>query len=82
MYEEVFFEMLNNIYDEYKISNLSLGGCAMNSVANGKIFRNTKFKQVYIPASAGDAGGAIGSAFIVDSKLNSESKDFTNHMLI
>ena len=77
MYEEVFFEMLNNIYDEYKISNLSLaGGCAMNSVANGKIFRKTKFKQVYIPASAGDAGGAIGSAFIVNSKLNPKSERF------
>ncbi len=76
-YEEVFFEMLNHIYEQYKIPNLSLaGGCAMNSVANGKIFRKTKFKQVYIPASAGDAGGAIGSAFIVDSKLNPKTKRF------
>ena len=37
----------------------------MNSVANGKIYLNTEFKKIYIPASAGDAGGAIGSAYSV-----------------
>ena len=35
----------------------------MNSVANGKIRRNTPFNNVYIQAASGDAGGAIGAAF-------------------
>jgi carbamoyltransferase len=36
----------------------------MNSVANGKIALRTPFKNAYVPASAGDAGGAIGAALI------------------
>jgi carbamoyltransferase len=36
----------------------------MNSVANGKIPRKTAFKDVYIQSAAGDAGGAIGAAFV------------------
>ena len=34
----------------------------MNSVANGKVRRRTRFQRVYVQAAAGDAGGAIGSA--------------------
>ena len=64
IYEEAFFALLNAAYDLHPIDNLTLaGGCGNNSVANGKIYRNTKFKNVYIAASAGDAGGAIGAAF-------------------
>ena len=32
------------------------GGCAFNSVANGKICKNTPFKKTFIQAAAGDAG--------------------------
>ena len=28
----------------------------MNSVANGKIYKNTKFKKIYIPAAAMQEG--------------------------
>ena len=35
----------------------------MNSVANGKIKKLTKFKNAYIQPASGDAGGAIGSEF-------------------
>ena len=66
MYEEAFFHLLNHVYQQVKIPNLCLaGGCAMNSLANGKIFHRTPFKEVYIQAAAGDAGGAIGAAFYV-----------------
>jgi carbamoyltransferase len=41
----------------------------MNSVANGKIRRQTPFRRVYVQAAAGDAGGAIGAAFSVWHKL-------------
>ena len=33
-----------------------------NSVANGKITRNTPFKEVYIPSAGHDAGISMGSA--------------------
>lgn len=66
MYEESFFNLLNALYARHKIPNIALaGGCAMNSVANGKIRRMTPFKYVYVQSAAGDAGGAIGAAFAV-----------------
>ena len=65
MYEEAFFHLLNHLHAQYGHDALCLaGGCAMNSVANGKVRRNTPFKQVYIQSAGGDAGGAIGAAFV------------------
>ena len=65
VYENIFFHILNNLHKKYKNDNLSLsGGCAMNSVANGKIIRDTPFNKVYISPNPGDAGGAIGSACV------------------
>jgi len=70
MYESAFFRLLNTLHARYQISNLALaGGCAMNSVANGKIYRNTPFKSVYVQPAAGDAGGAIGAAYAAWFKL-------------
>jgi len=66
MYEEVFFHLLDHVYKETKNPNLCLsGGCAMNSVANGKVFDRTGFKDLYVQSAAGDGGGAIGAAFYV-----------------
>jgi carbamoyltransferase len=41
----------------------------MNSVANGKIRRMTPFRRVYVQAAAGDAGGAVGAAYVVWHRL-------------
>jgi carbamoyltransferase len=38
------------------------GGVALNSVANGRIVRETPFREVFIQPAAGDAGGAMGAA--------------------
>ena len=70
MYEDAFFHMLEHAQKRTGSTNLALaGGCAMNSVANGKVRRRTTFKRVYVQAAAGDAGGAIGAAFSVWHKL-------------
>ncbi len=70
MYEEAFFNLLDKAYSKYGLENLSLaGGCAMNSVANGKVYRRSKFKKVYIQSAAGDAGGAIGAAYMVANRI-------------
>lgn len=66
MYEEAFFHLLSQVRDLHPVPNIALaGGCAMNSVANGKIRRRTPYRRVYVQSAAGDAGGAIGAAFAV-----------------
>jgi carbamoyltransferase len=70
MYEEAFFNLLNALQRRHGLSSLALaGGCAMNSVANGKVRRKTAFQRVYVQSAAGDAGGAIGAAFSVWHQL-------------
>ncbi len=70
VYEEAFFALLRALHSRYPCDSLALsGGCAMNSVANGKVYLQTPFKRMYLPAAAGDAGGAIGAAAIVAAKL-------------
>ena len=62
-YEEAFFALVRRLQAVIGLSSLCLaGGCAMNSVANGKVFANSKFQHVYIPPAAGDSGGAVGAA--------------------
>ncbi|WP_372368479.1 carbamoyltransferase [Candidatus Uabimicrobium sp. HlEnr_7] len=70
MYEEALFHLLNTLQKNTQLTNLAFaGGCAMNSVANGKIHAQTNFQNVYIPSAAGDAGGAIGAAYYVNNKM-------------
>ena len=65
-YEEAFFNLLNALHVRHGNDRLALaGGCAMNSVANGKVYRQTPFKKLYVQSAAGDAGGAIGAAFVL-----------------
>jgi carbamoyltransferase len=80
MYEEAFFNLLNLLYQQHPMPNIALaGGCAMNSVANGKVRRVTSFKKVYVQSAAGDAGGAIGSAFIVWNREGSQRSFVMDH---
>src|SRR5438094_6556173 len=70
-YEEAFFALLQALHKRHPSDNLALaGGCAMNSVANGKVYRRSPFKKMYCPAAAGDAGGAIGAAAYVQSQIS------------
>jgi carbamoyltransferase len=48
----------------------------MNSVANGKVYQHTPFKCLYVQSAAGDAGGAIGAAFITWNKVNGNGTRF------
>ena len=63
MFEKALFSLLNSLHTRYGSKNLAFaGGCAMNSAANGQIRSNTPFRNLYIPAAAADAGGALGAA--------------------
>src|SRR5207248_9793600 len=62
-FEEVFFHLLNELYKKVPLENIAMaGGCALNSVANGKLFGRTPFRHTWIQPAAGDEGLAIGAA--------------------
>ncbi|NUM88392.1 MAG: hypothetical protein HUU37_04225 [Bdellovibrionales bacterium] len=64
--EEILLKIANNLHRETGMKNLVMaGGVALNSVANGRIMRETPFEQVFIQPNAGDAGGALGAALYV-----------------
>lgn len=66
MFEEAYFELANSLHAKTKSPNLCLaGGCGYNSVANGLVFQRSPYKEQYVQAAAGDAGGAIGAAYWV-----------------
>jgi carbamoyltransferase len=80
MYEEAFFHLLENLQRRSGLTDIALaGGCAMNSVANGKVRRRTPFRRVYVQSAAGDAGGAIGSAFALWHKLGGKRSFVMDH---
>ena len=63
LYEEAFFNIVRAARADTGLTDIVLaGGCANNSVANGKIRRETPFERVYVHAAPGDQGGAIGAA--------------------
>jgi carbamoyltransferase len=62
-FEEIFFHLLNQLHCQVPCDDLVMaGGCALNSVANGKLFDRTPFRHTYIQPAAGDEGLAIGAA--------------------
>jgi len=77
LYEEAFFALLNRLYERCGLPDLVLsGGCAFNSVANGKVYAQTPFRRCYIQAAAGDAGGALGAAYHAWHALARGSRGF------
>lgn len=63
VYEECAFAVLRALHARTRTTRLCLaGGCAMNSVANGKVRANTPFEELYIQPASGDNGTALGAA--------------------
>ncbi len=64
--EEILTKILNHVYEETGCKNLAIsGGVALNSVYNGKILKNTGFKNLWIQPDPGDGGTSIGAALYV-----------------
>ena len=63
--EEVMLRITRALAREGHSRNLCLaGGVALNCVANGKILRDGQFERIWIQPAAGDAGGALGAAYV------------------
>jgi carbamoyltransferase len=64
--EEIVLRLANTVHKELGVDYLCMaGGVALNCVANGRILRESPFKDVWIQPAAGDAGGALGAAMSI-----------------
>lgn len=54
------------------------GGVALNAVANGRLFREAGFSELFVQPAAGDAGGALGAALLAASERNEPRGTFTH----
>ena len=64
--EEIMLRMARHVKKITGEKYLCLaGGVALNCVGNGKLLRENIFDDIWIQPAAGDAGGAIGAAYIV-----------------
>ncbi|HTH62693.1 MAG TPA: carbamoyltransferase [Paraburkholderia sp.] len=65
--EEVMLKISRTLREMTGLTKLCLaGGVALNCVVNGKILRAGIFDDIWIQPAAGDAGGAIGAAYLAD----------------
>jgi carbamoyltransferase len=70
VYEEIFFHVVSDLWERTRLPRLCLaGGCALNSVANGKILERTPFREVFVQPASGDDGTALGAAFHVEHAI-------------
>jgi carbamoyltransferase len=75
--DEIVVRMANHVYSETKLQNLCMaGGVALNCVANSKILQQTPFRNVFIQPAAGDAGGAVGTAFYIYNTLLGNKREY------
>jgi len=64
--EEIVLNMARAVHQETGLDRICLaGGVALNSVANGRILKETPFQEVFVQPAAGDGGGALGAALYV-----------------
>ncbi len=75
--EDVLLTMARAAHRETGLRRLCLaGGCALNSVANGRILRETPFEELYIQPAAGDGGAALGAALYAQHTLLGRPRSF------
>lgn len=75
--EEIVLKIANHLHKQTGLENLCMaGGVALNSVANGRILRETPFKEVFIHPAPGDSGGAVGAAQYVWHVVLQNKREF------
>jgi len=75
IYEEYYMHLLHLLHDLVPTDKVAMaGGCALNSVANGKALVETPFRQTCIQPAAGDDGLALGAALYVSNSILKEGK--------
>jgi carbamoyltransferase len=68
--EDVMLAMAHHIHRQTGLTSLCLaGGVALNCVANGRLLREGPFQNIWVQPAAGDAGGALGVAWLIWHQL-------------
>ncbi|MBI4317857.1 MAG: carbamoyltransferase [Chloroflexi bacterium] len=75
--EDILLKMANHLHQETGLKQLCMaGGVALNSVANGRILRETAFEDLFIHPAPGDSGGAVGAALYAWHVLLGKPRQF------
>lgn len=75
IFEQYYMRLLKSLHKKVPIEKISMaGGCALNSVANGKLLIETPFRETCIQPAAGDDGLALGAALYVSNTILKENK--------
>ncbi|MEO5859604.1 MAG: carbamoyltransferase C-terminal domain-containing protein [Pyrinomonadaceae bacterium] len=75
IFEKYYLHLLRSLGHMVPSTQLAMaGGCALNSVANGKAFLETPFTEHCIQPAAGDDGLSIGAALYVSNSILSEGQ--------
>lgn len=77
VYEKRFFALAREVLQRTGSRRLVLaGGCAFNSLANGRLLENVDLEDIYIQPAAGDAGTALGAALYLYHVDMGRDRDF------
>jgi carbamoyltransferase len=75
VFEKVYFHMLQALGSLVPETRIAMaGGCVLNSVANGKLFEHTGFRETCIQPAAGDEGLSLGAALHVSNAILREGR--------
>jgi carbamoyltransferase len=75
VFEKYYMHLLDSLHKLVPTERVSMaGGCALNSVANGKLLLETPFRETCIQPAAGDDGLALGAGLYVSNSILKEGK--------
>ena len=74
-FERAYMHLLNLLHRLVPETRVAMaGGCILNSVANGKLFDETPFRETAIHPAAGDDGLSVGAALYVSNAVLREGR--------
>jgi carbamoyltransferase len=72
-FEQAYMHLLTLLHGLVPVDRVALaGGCALNSVANGKLLEQTPFHHTEIHPASGDEGLALGAALYTSNVILAE----------
>jgi carbamoyltransferase len=75
--EEVLLNLARSLHRETGLPDLCIGGgVGLNSVANGRLLKETPFERLFIQPAAGDGGAAMGAALWAYHSLHGKPREF------